>query len=215
MRRILISLLSVLVLASCQDDAKRMAEIERGRKHKEAVFSQIDRAWIFNARPINPTAAALESNWTAWRVFLNEFSQKPKSTIGAFRSKARTLSARADQLNDNIPGQFNRPEIRSRIAVLQTKVNALDLFLNLDAIPADKAVAAIADINAEMTALQLQLDEIVRRSQIPKEEGEDFIRMRDTSRAIPDKPAVSMPKPASHNPHLSFLKLHGAKPDKR
>jgi hypothetical protein len=40
-----------------------------------------------------------------------------------------------------------------------------------------------------LASLGRQMDEIVRRSEIPKEEGEsDMIRMLDTARAIPPTP---------------------------
>ena len=99
------------------------------------------------------------------------------------------LSAKANDLNKNIPGQFNKPEIKSRIAVLQTKINSLNLFINLNEIPDKKVIAMITEINIELAAVQRQMDEIVRKSQIPKEEGEaDMIRMLDTARAIPNNP---------------------------
>jgi hypothetical protein len=59
----------------------------------------------------------------------------------------------------------------------------------LNQIPDVKVVKLIGDINLEIEYLQLQLEEIVKRSQIPKEEGEpDFVKMRDTTRAIPNTP---------------------------
>ena len=58
--------------------------------------------------------------------------------------------------------------------------------MNLDAIPADKVVLSIKGVNDELRSLQMQLDEIVKKSQIPLEEGEsDMIKMLDTTRAIP------------------------------
>jgi hypothetical protein len=63
------------------------------------------------------------------------------------------------------------------------------LFLNLDAIPEKKVVALIQDVNKEYVSLYQQFDEIVRKSEIPKEEGEsDMIRMLDPTRAIPTSP---------------------------
>jgi len=91
-------------------------------------------------------------------------------------------------LNNNIPMAYNKPEIKSRIAVLICKINSLNLYINLDEIPDDKVVALIIEINIELISLQKQLDEIVRKSTIPKEEGEsDLIQMLDTSRAIPTR----------------------------
>ena len=83
---------------------------------------------------------------------------------------------------------YNKPEVKSRIAVLICKINSLNLYINLDEIPDDKVVALIIEINIELRSLQNQLDEIVRKSTIPKEEGEsDLIQMLDTSRAIPTR----------------------------
>jgi hypothetical protein len=129
--------------------------------------------------------------WNEWRLFLNELNQKPKSTIGAFQKKAKELSKKAADLNNNIPIAYNKPEVKSRISVLISKINALNLFINLDEIPDQKVVALVAEINIQLVSLQSQLDEIVRKSTIPKEEGEsDLIQMLDTSRAIPNRQIV-------------------------
>jgi hypothetical protein len=71
---------------------------------------------------------------------------------------------------------------------LISKINSLNLFINLDEIPDNKVVALVIEINVQLLSLQNQLDEIVRKSTIPKEEGEsDLIQMLDTSRAIPTR----------------------------
>lgn len=194
-QRLLYLFLSSVFLFSCADDAQRQAEIVRDQKKKETVFAAIDKAWDFNARPANATSQSLSVSWNAWRVFLRELSQKPKSTIGAFRSKSHALSAKAKDLRDSIPREFDRPEIKSRIAVLQTKVNALNLYMSLGEIPDQKVIATISDINAELVAVQSQMDEVVRRNMIPKEEGEsEMIRMLDTARAVPGAPSAKKPE---------------------
>mgnify|MGYP001491004032 FL=1 len=74
------------------------------------------------------------------------------------------------------------------ISVSFCKINSLNLYINLDEIPDDKVVALVIEINIELISLQKQLDEIVRKSTIPREEGEsDLIQMLDTSRAIPTR----------------------------
>ena len=56
----------------------------------------------------------------------------------------------------------------------------------------------INDINTEITSLQMQMEEITRRNQIPREEGEpDLIRMKDTARAIPSTPTTVIPEQVS------------------
>src|SRR5690606_1473109 len=87
----------------------------------------------------------------------------------------------------NIPLKYDKPEIRSRISVLATKVHALDLFLSVNQIDSEQVTTLIGEINIHVRSLQEQFDEIGRKSRIPREEGEaDMIRMLDTSRAIPN-----------------------------
>ncbi|RZJ36032.1 MAG: hypothetical protein EOO51_03060 [Flavobacterium sp.] len=180
----------IFVLASCNDDSdKRIAENQRYQKKREAVFSSISKAWTFNSQPINAPSQQLTTTWEQWRVFLNELSEKPQSTIGAFRKKANSLSQRIQEVQATVPIPYNKPEIKSRLAVLATKVHSLNLFIGLPEIPEQKVVALISEINSELYSVQLQMAEIVRKSEIPREVGEsDMIRMLDTSRAIPNKP---------------------------
>ncbi|WP_228778765.1 hypothetical protein [Flavobacterium sp. J49] len=188
----LVCFASSLMLVSCQEDPKiRILEQQKEAKKQEVIFNNISKGWNFNSRPVNLTAGSLTNNWTEWRLFLNELGQKPKSSIGAFKQKARTLSKKAADLNNNIPGKFAVPEVKSRIAAINTKINAINLYINLQQIPDSQIVKLVQEINAEVASLQFQLDEITRKSNIKIEEGEnDMLRMLDTTRAIPSKPKV-------------------------
>lgn len=185
-KRLVLFIVIITSLIACKDESKRLAENERDQKKKQDVYNTIQKAWHFDAQPLNETSQSLVSDWTEWRDLLNELSQKPQSSIGAFRKKSKTLSQKVDSLANKIPIKYSKPEVRSRISVLTTKINSLDLYMNLDAIPADKVVLSIKGVNDELRSLQMQLDEIVKKSQIPLEEGEsDMIKMLDTTRAIP------------------------------
>ena len=185
-KRLVLFIVIITSLIACNDESKRLAENERDQKKKQDVYNTIQKAWHFDAQPLNETSQSLVSDWTEWRDLLNELSQKPQSSIGAFRKKSKTLSQKVDSLANKIPIKYSKPEVRSRISVLTTKINSLDLYMNLDAIPADKVVLSIKGVNDELRSLQMQLDEIVKKSQIPLEEGEsDMIKMLDTTRAIP------------------------------
>ena len=195
-QRLLLFIIVIGSLIACSDESKRAAEIERDQKKKEAIYNTIQKAWQFDAEPLNKTSQSLISDWTEWRDLLNELSQKPQSSIGAFRKKSKTLSAKVDSLANKIPIKYSKPEVKSRISVLTTKINSLDLYMNLDEIPADKVVSSIEGINQELRSLQMQLEEIVNKSLIPLEEGEsDMIKMLDTTRAIPNsKPEILEPE---------------------
>ena len=188
--KIYFSVLLLVVLSSCQEDPKvRALEQEKETQKREAIFTNINNGWNFNSQPVNGTSQELTTNWAEWRVFLNELGQKPKSSIGAFQQKAKTLSKRAMELNNNVPIKYNLPEIKSRIAVITTKVNAINLYIHLNQIPDKKIVQIVQEINNEVASMQWQLDEIKRKGEIKIEDGEsDMRRMLDTARAIPTSP---------------------------
>lgn len=178
-----------LLLVSCQNDNKLLIiEQQKEAQKKEVVFNNINRGWVFDISPIEPVTQDKINRWMEWRAFLTEINQKPKSTIGAFQKKAAALSKKVVDLNNNIPAEFNKPQIKARIAVITTKIKLMDLFIHLNQIPSGKVVKLISEINTEIDYFQLQLEEIVKRSQIPMEEGEsDIIMMKDTARAIPNE----------------------------
>jgi membrane-bound lytic murein transglycosylase len=177
-----------LLLTSCKEDNQQLAgENKKAAQKKEVIYKNISKSWDFYAAPINTTSEQSVASWTEFRQFLEELGQKPIKTIGAFQKKAAELSKKVVLLNNNIPYQFQQPQIKSRIGTLITKVRVLDLFIHLDAIPDKKVVVLISEINAELVSLQRQMDKITEKSKIPVEEGEsDMLRMLDTTRAIPN-----------------------------
>ncbi|RZJ53051.1 MAG: hypothetical protein EOO44_09795 [Flavobacterium sp.] len=181
-------LLLIFVLNSCQgEDEKRRAEYEKEAKKKEVIFNNINKAWIFIDEPINDVSEQNVTAWKEWRDFLEEIGEKPRKTIGAFQKKSAAIAKKAMLLNNNIPTQFNQPQIRSRISILITKIKMMDLFIHLNKIPDDKVAFLISEINKELVSLERQMDKIVEKAKIPKEEGEaDFLKMLDTARAIPN-----------------------------
>jgi hypothetical protein len=180
----------IFLLLSCKDDnQKRIAENEKEIQRREIIFTNVQKGWVFYDTPVTEASENSVATWSEWRIFLAELAQKPKKTIGAFQQKSKSLTKKAMALNDNIPFEFSKPQIKSRISTLITKVQMLDLFLNLDNIPDKKVTQLVAEINLELVSLQRQMDKIVDKSNIPVEEGEsDLLKMMDTSRAIPNTP---------------------------
>lgn len=184
----LFAFLLLFGLSSCKNDnEKRHEEAMKDSKKKELIFSIIDKAWVFNIKPLNSISQANTVSWKEWSSFLAEFDQKPKKTIGAFQKKSKELSKKAMTLRDFIPMEFDKPQIKARIAILITKVRMLDLYIHLKEIPDQKIVALIPEINTELASLQNQMNKIVIKSKIPLEEGEsELLKMLDTTRAIPN-----------------------------
>lgn len=186
--KIALFLLLIFALQSCQDEnQKRLAENAKEAKKNAKIFNNINKAWIFIDEPINEVSEQNIKTWTEWRDFIKEIGDKPRKTIGAFQKKSTAISKKAMALNNSIPNEFNQPAIKSRISVLITKIKMMDLFIHLNQIPDDKVAFLIGEINKELVSLERQMDKIVERSKVPKEQGEeDFLKMLDTTRAIPN-----------------------------
>jgi hypothetical protein len=178
------------LLFSCQNDnQKRIAENKKEVKKKELIFESINKGWVFYDTPINTTSETSIASWNEFRLFLAELSQKPKKTIGAFQKKATEISKKAMALRETVPYLFSKPQIKSRVATLITKVRLMDLYIHLDNIPDKKVVQLISEINIELVSLQRQMDKMVEKSKIPAEIGEaEMLKMLDTTRAIPTTP---------------------------
>lgn len=182
----------ILVLFSCKnEDQKRIAENRKEVQKKEVILSNIQKGWIFYDTPVTEASENSLSSWNEWRIFLAELAQKPKKTITAFQQKSKSLTKKVMALTVQIPVQYDKPQIRSRIGALITKVQMLDLYIHLDNIPDKKVTQLVAEINLELVSLQRQMDKIVEKSKIPIEEGEsDMLKMMDTARAIPNTPKI-------------------------
>ncbi|CAM4084527.1 hypothetical protein FLAN108750_09355 [Flavobacterium antarcticum] len=188
-------LLSSFVLFSCQDeDVIREKERLKNIEKSEVIFEKIDKAWSFNVNSSTTEVESILKIWPQWNDFSREIEEKPKSSINAFRKKAIALSKKAENLNNNIPEQFNNPQVKSRISIIVTQLHQLDLYINLDKIPADKVIAIIPNVNKGLQSLEAQFQEILRKEKIPMEQGEaDMIKMLDTTRAIPSSKII-LPK---------------------
>ena len=182
----------VFLSLSCQDNnQKRIAENKKAMEKREIIFTNIEKGWVFYDTPVTEASEKSIASWNEWRIFLTELAQKPKKTIRAFQQKSKALSKKVMALNDNIPYEYNKPQIKSRISTLITKVRLLDLFIHLNNIPDKKVTLLVSEINLELVSLQRQMDKIVEKSKIPLEEGEsDLLKMMDTTRAIPNTPII-------------------------
>jgi len=185
-----LSLLVIFLFSCQQNDATRKAEKQKDIKKKDAIFKAINEAWFFDIPEMSEKASVITNNWAELRLFISELDQKPKSSLSAFQKKAKILSVKVAELNNNIPSQFNTTPVKSRIAILNTKINSLNLYINLRDIPVKKVEKILAEINVELYWFYEQMEEIIVRSEIPAEEGEpDFMLMKDSTRAIPNAPA--------------------------
>lgn len=182
--KVIILCCSSVLLFSCKDDeSQRRAETIRTEKQNDSILKVISENWRFNIPPLSDKVAAQVAGWNEWQQFNAELMQKPTGSLTAYRQKAKNLVTKAEQLKVDMPAFFNKPQVLSRIGVLNTKVKSLYTFINVTVIPDKKVVTLIKEITHETTSLQNQMNELIILSEIPKEIGEEeMLKALDTVR---------------------------------
>lgn len=192
MRYAFLFLFLALVQVACKKNVTDITTVnEAQEKRQDSIFKQINQRWVFTAPVVTPQVKAQISNWKEWRDFENEITTRPLTSLSAFRKEAAQLAVLASSLPNNIPEPFKKPEVESRIALLITNINSLDMFMELDVIPDKEIALLIPNINKNFQSIADQFNEILILKSIPKEAGEDQLLpkldtvKRATSNAIP------------------------------
>jgi len=183
MRYFFTFVLVFFIIIGCSDNQKRNDLSEKEAQKRATVFLVISKKWNFTFPKTNPSIQTTLNSWNKWVQFQKELEQNPKATLLAFQMKISNVSLKSDSLSYTVPEEFDIPQVRSRLITLNTKVNALETYLNLQNIPEKKVFKLIENINSEIKGVYGQLDEILIKKAIPKEIGEeDMIKALDTSR---------------------------------
>ena len=188
LRYLLLCALALFLFSCKKDDKFHQAEVLRAQKYNDSIVKIIGSSWKFNIPQPSPKVQSRIANWQEWQNFMNELQAKPKNSLDAFKAKANNLAEKSDHLQNNIPATFNKPQVKSRIGVLTTKVKMLYTYINLNVAQDKKVITLISEISRELNSIQNQFDEIIRISEIRKEFGEEeMLRALDTVRmANPD-----------------------------
>lgn len=190
----------IFFLFSCEEDNTK-AENEKIIAKNTQTFNLVNSVWNLNVPATSPNVTKELGNWNAWQQFVIEINQKPKSNLTAFQLKTKNLSSKIDSLEFNIPVQFDKPQVKSRITSLSTKIRMLDNFIHLTDVPQNRIKELLPEINQEIASFVGQLEEINTKKQIPIEEGESYmIKALDTTRnANPELMMQKMQKQDSIN----------------
>lgn len=181
-----------MVMLSCNEENTSENYGKISAKNTQ-TFTLLNSTWNLKVPIISDDVQNEIANWNEWRQFAQEINQKPKSNLTAFQLKTKNLSVRVDSLQFNMPVEFDKPQVKSRLSALTTKIKLLDTFIHLTDVPQDRIEKVIPQINEEVIALIQQWEEIMIKKQIPKEVGEDFmIKALDTTRNA--NPALMLDK---------------------
>ena len=172
-----------LFLFSCKKEETDVLVVQKMEQKNKLAFNDINQAWNIVVPSSSPEVQSYLAKWKKWQNFVADLKQKPKTSISAFKIKVTKLANQADSLYLEVPTRFNKPQVKSRLMALHTKLQSLDTYFSLDVVPIEKIRPIILDINKELNAFYMQCEELIIKEKIPTEIGEkEMIKALDTTR---------------------------------
>ena len=172
MRYLLILSIFLSALTACKKETIIIdpTTIER---HQDSLVRNIHELWKFKISVKNSAVNQKLGNWEEWRHFVNELTIAPELSISHLQHKAKNLVENVEKLRENIPELYDQNQTISRIALLETHVQNLDMHLEFEPIDQTEITKLLENIQKSTNSLLYQFDEFEIKAKIPKEEGEN------------------------------------------
>lgn len=172
MRYLLILFIFLSALTACKKETIIIdpTTIER---HQDSLVRNIHEHWKFKVSVKNSAVNQKLGNWEEWRHFVNELTIAPELSISHLQHKAKNLVENVGKLRENIPELYDQNQTISRIALLETHVQNLDMHLEFEPIDQTEITKLLENIQKSTNSLLYQFDEFEIKAKIPKEEGEN------------------------------------------
>lgn len=182
MRVITILFISLFLFSCSGNDAQKEAS-EREVKKEQALFELLEKEWRFTFPTASTKVNLTLNDWNEWQQFKNELSQKPKTSLSAYKLKIANVSKKSDSLQFYVPEVYKVPALTSRLLTLDTQLKNLDMYLQLKEVPIKKISPFLKQINIEIKGLYSQFEELEVLKNIPLEAREkQMLEAIDTTR---------------------------------
>ena len=116
----------------------------------EHFFELLEKEWRFTFPTASTKVNLTLNDWNEWQQFKNELSQKPKTSLSAYKLKIANVSKKSDSLQFYVPEVYKVPALTSRLLTLDTQLKNLDMYLQLKEVPIKKISPFLKQINIEI-----------------------------------------------------------------
>lgn len=175
---------------SCKED--KPTPIEKTTSiSNDSIAKIIHSKWNFKSPKYSDDVYYVLNNWNEWRTMINHLENKPAGNITDYLKKTSDLVTMINSLPNSVPENFNNPAVISRINLLLTHAQNLEMLLELNPVPHKEVTPLLNHIQKDISSISNQFQEIITKNKIPKEVGEDAVRVsvdtvkRATLNAIP------------------------------
>lgn len=163
-------------LGSCQKDVILEDNTESGITH-DSLIQLLDAEWKFKAPEYSDDVFYALNNWEEWRMMINNLEKKPAKSISAYQKKVSDLLNQIESLPETLPEGFQNQAILSRINLLKTHAQTLDMLLELNPIPYKETLPYFNLIQKDIRSIANQFQEVITKKNIPIESGEEQVRI--------------------------------------
>lgn len=159
--------------------------------NNDSIIVLLNHNWKFKSPNYSDDVYYVLNNWDDWREMVNQLENKPAKSINAYQKKVKDLVVYVDKLPFSLPEKFKNQAILSRINLLKTHIYQLDMLMELNPLPHKEITPLLVLIQKDLSSISNQFQEIFIKNKIPKEAGEDAVRVnvdtvkRATLNAIP------------------------------
>ncbi|MBT8262202.1 MAG: hypothetical protein KJO05_05235 [Bacteroidia bacterium] len=158
-----------LLFSSCGKSEEKPAELFEEAQDFSNGFG--DKTMLF---PKLISAAETEvSSWSVFEDFQNEMKTLNGSTLAELRVKSERLRLHTDSLRKKIPEALATQPIKSRLLVVDSRVNLLDQEINKSPIDSLTLEEHLRELTTATVNFYLQINEKLQKDKIDQEREED------------------------------------------
>src|SRR5690606_10389299 len=159
-------LMILSALGSCQKDVILEDNTESGITH-DSLIQLLDAEWKFKAPEYSDDVFYALNNWEEWRMMINNLEKKPAKSISAYQKKVSDLLNQIESLPETLPEGFQNQAILSRINLLKTHAQTLDMLLELNPIPYKETLPYFNLIQKDIRSIANQFQEVITKKKYP------------------------------------------------
>lgn len=141
----------------------------------DSLIRSIQNNWKFSVNLSNSAVNSRLSTWSDWQNFVSELTTPPKANLSNFSRKAAKLVTNVEVLKNSVPDFYNKPETKARLTLLETNVQNLDMWLDIEPLNSKEILSLLANIQKNTNSIIYQFEEFEVKAKIPREVGEESL----------------------------------------
>lgn len=190
--KIFIGVFFVLASFGCKKELNDVVNSNQMQvRRQDSVFKKIQEVWSLEMPEISFKKHQELLQWKQWKEYSKIVKQPEKKSVKGYLNKVHSMLRSLEWMIEQIPENLKQKPIESRLLLLRTNIQNLEMILELNTIEVKEVQTLINKINKNTLSIVNQVEKINIRKEIPKEKGEDALLQgfdtlkRATSKAIP------------------------------